>query len=138
MQITAKFGWIFLVACMLVFLSLSAFARALNARQDQGTAQTQSVQKAQKQNAERSSGKEIGKGGQDIGKGAGKGAESLGKGAAPAPPAIWLPCTLAMPLPISAKAPRPLARTSESAPEKAWPRWAKEPARELGSWARRS
>jgi hypothetical protein len=82
MQITAKFARIFVVACMLVFLSLSAFARALNARQDQGTAQTQSVQKPQKQNAERSSGKEIGKGGEDIGKGAGKGAENLGKGAA--------------------------------------------------------
>ena len=122
---------------MLVFLSLSAFARALNARQDQGTAQTQSVQKPQKQNAERSSGKEIGKGGEDIGKGAGKGAESLGKGAAGATGNLVTvhPGNAATDLGKVSRAP---ARTSESAPEKAWPRWAKEPAKELGSWARRS
>jgi hypothetical protein len=40
------------------------------------------AQKGEKQKAEPSSGKEIGKGGEDIGKGAGKGAESLGKGTA--------------------------------------------------------
>jgi hypothetical protein len=82
MKIKAKFASIFVAECSLVFLSLSAFARPANRPQDQGSAQTQSVQKGKKQNAERSSGKEIGKGGEDMGKGAGKGAESLGKGAA--------------------------------------------------------
>jgi hypothetical protein len=79
MKIKAKFASIFM--CILVFLSLPAFARPANPSQDQGTAETQSVQKDKKQKAERSSGKEVGKGGEDIGKGAGKGAESLGKGA---------------------------------------------------------
>jgi hypothetical protein len=73
---------IFLAACILVFLSLPAFARPANPPQDQGTAQTESVQKGENQKVERSSGKEIGKGGEDVGKGAGKGAESLGKGTA--------------------------------------------------------
>src|SRR5713101_7378526 len=80
MEIRAKFAWIFVTACILV-LSLPAFARPANPPQDQGTAQTQSVRKDKKQKVKRSSGKEIGKGGEDIGKGAGKGAESLGKGA---------------------------------------------------------
>jgi hypothetical protein len=81
MKIKTKFASIFVTACILVFLSLPAFARPANPPQDQGTAQTQSVQKDKKQKVERSSGKEIGKGGEDIGKGAGRGAESLGKGA---------------------------------------------------------
>src|SRR5579863_3984901 len=73
---------IFLAACILVFLSLPAFARPANPPQDQGTAQTESVQKGENQKVERSSGKEVGKGGEDVGKGAGKGAESLGRGTA--------------------------------------------------------
>ena len=81
MKIKAKFASIFVTACMLVFLSLPPFARPAHPPQDQGSAQTQSVQKDKKQKVERSSGREIGKGGEDIGKGAGKGAESLGKGA---------------------------------------------------------
>ncbi len=64
------------------FLSLPAFARPANPPQDQRTAQTQSVQNGRNQKVEPGSGKEIGKGGEDIGKGAGKGAESLGKGTA--------------------------------------------------------
>ena len=70
----------FAAACMLVFLSLPAFSRP--SPQNQQTSQTQSVPKGEKQNVEPGSGKEIGKGGEDIGKGAGKGAESLGKGTA--------------------------------------------------------
>jgi hypothetical protein len=80
MEIKATFASIFVTACILVFLSRPVFAGPANP-QDQGTAETQSVQKDKKQKVERSSGKEIGKGGEDIGKGAGKGAESLGKGA---------------------------------------------------------
>ena len=82
MRIKAKFAWIFVAACMLFFVCRPASARPANPAQDQGAAQTQSVQKDKQQNAERSSGKEIGKGGEDIGKGAGKGAASLGKGTA--------------------------------------------------------
>jgi hypothetical protein len=82
MKIRAKFTSIFAAAGMLVFLSLPAFGRASHPPQDQQTPQTQSVQKGEKQKVEPSSGKEIGKGGEDIGKGAGKGAESLGKGTA--------------------------------------------------------
>ena len=82
MKITAKFTSICGAACMLVFLSLSAFARPSHPPQDQQASQTQSVQKGEKQKVEPSSGKEIGKGGEDIGKGAGKGAESIGKGSA--------------------------------------------------------
>src|ERR1700676_5418642 len=94
MKIKAEFASIFVAACLLVFLSLPVFARPA----DQETAQTQSVQKGKKQKAERNSGKEIGKGVEDIGKGAGKGtagaagnlvtlhpgsaATDLGKGAA--------------------------------------------------------
>jgi hypothetical protein len=81
MKIEAKFASIVAV-CIVVFLSLPAFARPANPTQDQGAAQTQSKGKDQK--AERSPGKEIGKGGEDVGKGAGKGAESLGKGTAEA------------------------------------------------------
>jgi hypothetical protein len=73
---------IFVAAFTLVFLSLPVFARPANPPQDQGTVQTQSVQKGEQQKAERGPGKEVGKGGEDIGKGAGKGAESLGKGTA--------------------------------------------------------
>jgi|SRR5579864_4730856 hypothetical protein len=83
MKADTNFASIFLAACILVFLSLlPAFARPANPPQDQGTAQTESVQKGENQKVERSSGKEIGKGGEDVGKGAGKGAESLGKGTA--------------------------------------------------------
>jgi hypothetical protein len=81
MQIKAKLASIFVTAGISVCLSLSAFARLANRPQDQGTAETQSVKKDKKQKVERSPGKEIGKGGEDVGKGAGKGAESLGKGA---------------------------------------------------------
>jgi hypothetical protein len=80
MKIKAKLASIFVTAGIVVFLSLPAFARLASRPQDQGTAETQSVKKDKKQKAERSPGKEIGKGGEDVGKGAGKGAESLGKG----------------------------------------------------------
>jgi hypothetical protein len=82
MKAKTNFASILSAACNLVFLSLPAFARPANPPQDQGTAQTESVQKGEKQKVEPSSGKEIGKGGEDVGKGAGKGAESLGKGTA--------------------------------------------------------
>src|SRR5580700_4568668 len=81
MKIRAKFTSIFAAACGLVFLSLPASARPSHP-QDQQSSQTQSVPKGEKQKVEPGSGKEIGKGGEDIGKGAGKGAESLGKGTA--------------------------------------------------------
>lgn len=77
-----------LAACVFILSSFS-FAWPKGAPQDQATGaadqstgQTQSIQKTRKQKRERSPGKEIGKGGEDIGKGAGKGAESLGKGTA--------------------------------------------------------
>jgi hypothetical protein len=82
MNVRAKFASIFAAVCILVFFSLPGFARPANPPQDQANAQTQSMQKGKKQKVKRSSGKEIGKGGEDIGKGAGKGAESLGKGTA--------------------------------------------------------
>jgi hypothetical protein len=82
MKTKAKFASIFVVAWSLVLSSLPAFARPAYSPQDQGAAQTQSVQRGEKQKVEPGSGKEIGKGGEDIGKGAGKGAESLGKGTA--------------------------------------------------------
>ena len=82
MKAETKIASIFIAACILVFLSLPVFARPANPPQDQGTAQTESVQKGEKQKVEGSSGKEIGKGGEDIGKGAGNGTESLGKGSA--------------------------------------------------------
>jgi hypothetical protein len=77
MKIKAKLASIFVAAGIVVFLSRPAFA---SRHQDQGTAETQSVKKDKKQKAERSPGKEVGKGGEDVGKGAGQGAESLGKG----------------------------------------------------------
>src|SRR5579872_2225590 len=80
MKISGKFASTFVAACILGFLSLPALARPANPAQDQGTAQAQSVQKAENQKAQPGPGKEVGKGGEDIGKGAGKGAESLGKG----------------------------------------------------------
>src|SRR5580704_1771787 len=80
MKVRPKFISIFAAPCLLVFLSLPASSRPLP--QDQQTSQTQSAPKGANQNAEPSSGKEIGKGGEDVGKGAGKGAESLGKGTA--------------------------------------------------------
>jgi hypothetical protein len=129
MKAKTKFASILMAACILVFLGLPAFARPANLPQDQGTAQTESAQKGEKQKVERSSGKEIGRGGEDIGKGAGNGTESLGKGTA-GPLAISLPCIPATPPTISAKAQEALPRTSESVPEKAQPRSAKEVARE--------
>jgi hypothetical protein len=81
MEMKAKFAPVSVTAGIVVFLSMSAFARPASRPQDQGTAETQSVKKDKKQKAERGPGKEIGKGGEDVGKGAGKGAESLGKGA---------------------------------------------------------
>src|SRR6202795_1692812 len=80
MKIRPKFISIFAAPCLLVFLSLPASSRPLP--QHQQPPQTQSAPKGATQNAEPSSGKEVGKGGEDIGKGAGKGAESLGKGTA--------------------------------------------------------
>jgi hypothetical protein len=82
MKIRTKFAWTIVAVCILFFFSLPAFPRPVNPPQDQGTAQTQSVQNGRNQKVEPGSGKEIGKGGEDIGKGAGKGAESLGKGTA--------------------------------------------------------
>lgn len=78
MKTRPKFTSILRAACILIFLSLPAFAQPSHLPQDQGTSQT----KGEKQKVEPSSGKEIGKGGEDVGKGAGKGAESLGKGTA--------------------------------------------------------
>jgi hypothetical protein len=49
MKVETKFASIFMTACTLVFLSLPAFARAASPPQDQGTAQTQSVQKGENQ-----------------------------------------------------------------------------------------
>jgi hypothetical protein len=84
MRIMAKCISILAAVCVFFVLSLPAFARPASPLQDQGTVQTQSVPKGEKQKVERSPGKEIGKGGEDVGKGAGKGAESLGKGTAQA------------------------------------------------------
>ncbi|HWZ83982.1 MAG TPA: hypothetical protein VNW47_15225 [Terriglobales bacterium] len=81
MKIEAKFAML-AAACNLFFLSLPAFGRPAQSPQDQGTTQTHSAQKSEKQEAQPGPGKEVGKGGEDIGKGAGKGAESLGKGTA--------------------------------------------------------
>jgi len=79
---------IILAACVFVFGSSSSaripsvFQDPAAGPQDQNAGQAQSVEKGKKQKPQRSPGKEIGKGGEDIGKGAGKGAESLGKGTA--------------------------------------------------------
>jgi hypothetical protein len=83
MKMKAKFE-MFVAACtsLLLCLSLPALARPANSLQDQGTTQTQSVQKGESRKAQAGPGKEVGKGGDDIGKGVGKGAESLGKGTA--------------------------------------------------------
>jgi hypothetical protein len=80
MKSKLQFGWFFVAAYVSVFLSLPAFARPANARQDQGSAPTQSEPQDEKQKAGTSAGKDVGKGGEDIGKGAAKGAGSLGKG----------------------------------------------------------
>ena len=81
MKVKAKFAML-VASCTLLFLSLPVLARPANSPQDQGTTQTQSVQKGKNQKPQPCPGKEVGKGGEDIGKGAGKGAESLGKGTA--------------------------------------------------------
>jgi hypothetical protein len=86
MKSNPKFVWTFLAACVSIFLSLPAFARPANPRQDQGTPGTQSgsssASQDKKQEAGTSPSKEVGKGGADIGKGAAKGAKSLSKGTA--------------------------------------------------------
>jgi len=82
MKVKAKFDSIFVVVYALLSLSLPAFARAANPHQDQGTAQTQSAQKDQKEKAATSPAREVGKGGGGVGEGAAKGAGSLGKGSA--------------------------------------------------------
>src|SRR6202051_3974619 len=82
MKIRTELASTIVAVCVLFFFSLPAFPRPVNPPPDQGTAQTQSVQKDKNQKVESGSGKEIGKGGEDIGRGAGKGAESLGKGTA--------------------------------------------------------
>jgi hypothetical protein len=83
MKIKAKFA-MFVTTCtlLLLLLTLPELARPANSPQDQGTTQTQSVQKGKNQKVQPGPGKEVGKGGEDIGKGAGKGAASLGKGTA--------------------------------------------------------
>jgi len=81
MKIKAKLASTFVTAGIVVLFSLAALARPASRPQDPGTTETKTVQKDKKQKAERSPGKEIGKGGEDVGKGAGKGAGSLGKGA---------------------------------------------------------
>jgi len=131
MKTKVKLASIFVAAFLLVFvfLSLPAFARPAHAPQDQATAETQSVEKGKKQKDERGSGKEIGKSGEDVGKARARVRRAWAK-ALPEPPAISLPCTLAKPPPISARAPGAPARTSESVPEKARPRSAKEAPRE--------
>ena len=63
----AKFISFFAAAGMLVVMSLPTFARPSHPPQDQPTSQTQSVQNGgEKQKAEPGSGKEIGKGGEEI------------------------------------------------------------------------
>src|ERR1700730_3692535 len=81
MRVKAKFS-MFVAACILLFWSLTALARPANSPQDQGTSQTQSVPKGEKQKVQPGPGKDVGHGSADIGRGAGKGAESLGKGTA--------------------------------------------------------
>jgi len=76
-----------LATAFIAVLSSFSFARPVRVPQDEpAVAQDQAAQQTRtdvkKQKPERSPGKEIGKGGEDIGKGAGKGAESLGKGTA--------------------------------------------------------
>ncbi len=84
----AKFVSILVGACIFMFSSLSSARSGSTPQdqaavgQDQAAQPTESAQKVKKQKAERSPGKEVGKGSEDIGKGAGKGAESLGKGTA--------------------------------------------------------
>ena len=85
MKAKPQFVSILMAACVSVFLSLPAFARVANPRQDQGAAQTQSgLQDKKQQDKEKKGGtgpgKDAGKGGEDVGKGAAKGAGSLGKG----------------------------------------------------------
>ena len=81
MKIKAKFA-MFVAACALLFSSLPVLAGPANSPQTEGTTQTQSVQKGEKQKGQPGPGKDVGKGSEDIGKGAGKGAESVGKGTA--------------------------------------------------------
>src|SRR6202158_3298404 len=81
MKIEAKFA-LCVATCALLFLCRPPLARPANSPQDQGTSQTQSVPKGEKQKVQPGPGKDVGHGSADIGKGAGKGAESLGKGTA--------------------------------------------------------
>ena len=48
-NVNGKLASIFVAACLLVFVSLPAFARPARAPQDQATAETQSVEKGKKQ-----------------------------------------------------------------------------------------
>jgi hypothetical protein len=129
MKAKTKFASILMAACILVFLGLPAFARPANLPQDQGTAQTESAQKGEKQKVERSSGKEIGRAVMTLAK-AQATAQRVWVRELPGPLAISLPCIPAAPPTISARAQEALPRTSESVPEKAQPRSAKEVARE--------
>ena len=92
MKIKAKFS-MFVAACALLFSSLPVLAGPANSPQTEGTTQTQSVQKGEKQKGQPGPGKDVGKGGEDVGKGAagagkdvgvgtGKGAAKIGKGSA--------------------------------------------------------
>jgi hypothetical protein len=82
MKAKSQFASIVLAACVSVFLSLPAFGRSGNPRQDQSATQTRSKPQGKKHKAGTSAGKDVGKGGEDIGKGTAKGAGSLGKGTA--------------------------------------------------------
>jgi hypothetical protein len=82
MKVKTKFDSISVTACLLLFLTLPAFARPADPPQDQGTTQTQSAQKDKDQKVGTSPGKYMAQGAGDVGKGAGKGAASLGKGTA--------------------------------------------------------
>jgi hypothetical protein len=59
MKSKPQFAAIFVTACISVFLSLPAFARPANPRQDQETAQMQSAPQDKKQRAGTSPGKDV-------------------------------------------------------------------------------
>ena len=82
MKTKAKFS-MFVAACALLFSSLPVLAGPANSPQTEGTTQTQSVQKGEKQKGQPGPGKDVGvgtgKGAAKIGKGSGKGIGKLGK-----------------------------------------------------------
>jgi hypothetical protein len=82
MKAKPQFALIFTAACVSILLSMPAFGRSSNPRQDQGTAQTQTGTQDAKHKAGTSPARDVGKGGEDIGKGTANGAKSLGKGTA--------------------------------------------------------